>query len=169
MRHYWNPRAGLEGLPKLLARATSASRPRERPAARQAQVRLDAHQANKLAMAYGDGNAVKDLAELFGIHRTTVTAVLQPARASSASTDSRKAGFDATHLVQSAAAAGPLPDDHPAAALWWRILDQLSAQTPQDLATPNAAPATRQRTMPSLDRQRHSTRSVPPPVFGPSR
>jgi len=35
------------------------------------------------------------------------------------------AGFDATLLVRSAAAAGPLPDDHPAAALWWRILDQL--------------------------------------------
>jgi hypothetical protein len=36
-----------------------------------------------------------------------------------------RAGFDATHLLRSAAAAGPLPDDHPAAALWWRILDQL--------------------------------------------
>ena len=36
-----------------------------------------------------------------------------------------RAGFDATHLVRSAAAVGPLPDDHPAAALWWRILDQL--------------------------------------------
>jgi hypothetical protein len=30
-----------------------------------------------------------------------------------------RAGFDATHLVRSAAAAGSLPDDHPAAALWW--------------------------------------------------
>ena len=36
-----------------------------------------------------------------------------------------RAGFDATLLVLSAAAAAPLPDDHPAAALWWRILDQL--------------------------------------------
>jgi hypothetical protein len=34
-----------------------------------------------------------------------------------------RAGFDATLLVRSAAAAGPLRDDHPAAALWWRILD----------------------------------------------
>jgi len=34
-----------------------------------------------------------------------------------------RAGFDATLLVRSAATAGPLPDDHPAAALWWRILD----------------------------------------------
>jgi hypothetical protein len=40
------------------------------------------------------------------------------------------AGFDAAFLVRSAAAAGPLPDDHPAAALWWRILDQLPPQTP---------------------------------------
>jgi hypothetical protein len=57
------------------------------------------------------------------------------------------AGFDATLLVRSASAAGPLPDDHPAAALWWRILDQLPPQTPnQDPATPNAVPATRRTT-----------------------
>ncbi|HEY6687013.1 MAG TPA: hypothetical protein VI094_12485 [Propionibacteriaceae bacterium] len=42
-----------------------------------------------------------------------------------------RAGFDATHLVRSATAAGPLPDDHPAAALWWRILDQLPSQMPK--------------------------------------
>jgi hypothetical protein len=41
-----------------------------------------------------------------------------------------RAGFDTTHLVRSAAAAGPLPDDHPAAALWWRILDELPTQSP---------------------------------------
>jgi hypothetical protein len=35
------------------------------------------------------------------------------------------AGFDATLLVRSAAIAGLLPDDDPAAALWWRIVDQL--------------------------------------------
>src|SRR4029450_7880698 len=32
------------------------------------------------------------------------------------------AGFDATGLVRSAATKGPLPDDHPAAALWWLVL-----------------------------------------------
>ena len=37
----------------------------------------------------------------------------------------KRAGSDATTLVQSAAAKGPLPDDHPAAALCWRILDEL--------------------------------------------
>jgi hypothetical protein len=40
-------------------------------------------------------------------------------------TNLARAGFDASLLVRSAAAAGPLPDDHPAAALWWRILDRL--------------------------------------------
>jgi hypothetical protein len=47
-----------------------------------------------------------------------------------------RAGFDATQLVRSAAAAGPLPDDHPAAALWWRILDQLP-QTPNQEPGPS--------------------------------
>jgi hypothetical protein len=46
-------------------------------------------------------------------------------------TNLARAGFDATWLVRSAAAARPLPDDHPAAALWWRILDQLPPQTPK--------------------------------------
>ena len=36
-----------------------------------------------------------------------------------------RAGLDTNSLVQSAAAKAPLPDDHPAAALWWRILDEL--------------------------------------------
>jgi len=37
----------------------------------------------------------------------------------------------------------PLPDDHAAAAaFWWRILDQLSPQTPnQDVARPRGGPA----------------------------
>jgi hypothetical protein len=81
-----------------------------------------------------------------------------------------RAGFDATLLVRSAAAAGPLPDDHPAAALWWRILDQLPPQIPnQDVATPNAAPATRRTTTTSRDPQPPGPRSAPPPAFGPSR
>jgi hypothetical protein len=56
-----------------------------------------------------------------------------------------RAGFDTSSLVQSAAAKAPLPDDHPAAALWWRILDELpqplpdnSNQTTPALARPNA-------------------------------
>ena len=80
-----------------------------------------------------------------------------------------RAGFDATLLVRSAAAAGPLPDDHPAAALWWRILDQLPQTPNQEPATPDAVPATRRTTTTSLDQQPPRPRSAPPPAFGPSR
>ena len=80
-----------------------------------------------------------------------------------------RAGFDPTLLVRSAAAAGPLPDDHPAAALWWRILDQLQQTPNQDPATPNAVPATRRTTTTPHDRQPPRPRSAPPPPFRPSR
>jgi hypothetical protein len=72
-----------------------------------------------------------------------------------------RAGFDATDLLRSAAAAGPLPDDHPAAALWWRILDQLP-QTPP--ATRKAVTPSRRKTVPAPVQQLR-----PPPAFGPSR
>jgi hypothetical protein len=75
--------------------------------------------------------------------------------------DLTRSGYDATHLLRSAAAAGPLPDDHPAAALWWRILDQLpQTQT----ATSIAFPATRRTTAPAPVQGLR-----PPPTFGPSR
>jgi hypothetical protein len=80
-----------------------------------------------------------------------------------------RADFDATLLVRSAAAAGPLPDDHPAAALWWRILDQLPQTPDQEPGTPAAVPATRRTATTSLDQQRAMPRSAPPPAFGPSR
>jgi hypothetical protein len=80
-----------------------------------------------------------------------------------------RAGFDATLLVRSAAATGPLPDDHPAAALWWRILDQLPETPDQEPATPAAVPATRRTTTTSHDKQRPLPRSAPPHAFGPSR
>jgi len=80
-----------------------------------------------------------------------------------------RAGFDATLLVRSAAAAGPLPDDHPATVLWWRILDQLLQTPNQEPATHNAVPATRRRTMKLHDHQPSRPRSAPPPAFGPSR
>jgi hypothetical protein len=75
--------------------------------------------------------------------------------------DLTRAGFDATLLVRSAAAVGPLPDDHPAAALWWRILDRLPQMQPP---TRNAVPAAR-RTTPTPP----ASRSTPPPARGPSR
>jgi hypothetical protein len=80
-----------------------------------------------------------------------------------------RAGFDATDLVRLAAAAGPLPDDHPAAALWWRILDRLPQTPNQDPASRGAATATRRTTTTSHERQAPRPRSAPPPAFGPSR
>jgi conjugative relaxase-like TrwC/TraI family protein len=50
-----------------------------------------------------------------------------------------RAGFDAIALVRSAAAKGPLPDDHPAAALWWRILDELPPSPPSHSDQPTQA------------------------------
>jgi hypothetical protein len=52
-----------------------------------------------------------------------------------------RAGFDATGFVRSAAAKGPLPDDHPAAALWWRILDELPQRPPNNSEQPTPAMA----------------------------
>ena len=52
-----------------------------------------------------------------------------------------RAGFDATNLVRSAAAAGPLPEDHPAAALWWRILDQLPETPESGPCEPRGSPS----------------------------
>jgi hypothetical protein len=78
-----------------------------------------------------------------------------------------RAGFDATLLVRSAAAAGPLPDDHPAAALWWRILDQLPQTPNQDPASGQSVPTTLRTITTSLDRQPPAP--APPPGFGPSR
>jgi lambda repressor-like predicted transcriptional regulator len=74
---YSNPKAEVERLSRLVVRATSTPRPRDWPSARQAQVRLDAHQVNELAAAYRAGRAMTELAKQFGIHRTTVTAILQ--------------------------------------------------------------------------------------------
>ena len=80
-----------------------------------------------------------------------------------------RAGYDATQLVRSAAAAAPLPDDHPAAALWWRILDQIPQTPNQEPASSEAIPPTRRTTTTSRGQQRPVPRSTPPPTFGPSR
>ena len=84
-------------------------------------------------------------------------------------TNLTRAGFDATHLLRSAAAAAPLPDDHPAAALWWRILDQLPETPNQEPATPEPIPATRHTTTRPFHQQPPGPRSTPPPASGPSR
>jgi hypothetical protein len=79
-----------------------------------------------------------------------------------------RAGLDTSSLVQSATAKGSLPDDHPAAALWWRILDELSIRLPNhtDHRPPPGAPApgaTRPRQQP------YRAPKAPPSTIGPSR
>jgi hypothetical protein len=62
----------------------------------------------------------------------------------------------------------PSPDHYPtttpAAALWWRILDQLPQTPNPEPATSNAVPAIRRATAPAP-----VPRLRPPPAFGPSR
>jgi DNA invertase Pin-like site-specific DNA recombinase len=44
---------------------------------RQLQTRLDQHQTKDLIKGYPAGASAKELADRYGIHRTTVTAILQ--------------------------------------------------------------------------------------------
>jgi hypothetical protein len=69
-------------------------------------------------------------------------------------------GIDAAQLLRSAAAAGPLSDDHAAAALWSRIVDRIPKT---QIPTHNAVQATR-RTTASAPRPR----STPPRTLGAS-
>lgn len=48
-----------------------------------------------------------------------------------------RSGVDAAVLLRAAAAEGPLPDDHVAAALWWRINRHLSPAVAEDAAARN--------------------------------
>jgi lambda repressor-like predicted transcriptional regulator len=77
VRLYSNREAWLETVQLLLARATSARRPNGRAVSRQNQIRLDPHQAAALAAGYRDGMTIKELAQQYGVHRTTVTELLR--------------------------------------------------------------------------------------------
>lgn len=74
---YSNPKERLETLLHLLVKATSDRRPHERQVSRQTQIRLSSHQATSLAAAYRDGQTMKELAQRYGVHRTTVSALLR--------------------------------------------------------------------------------------------
>ena len=65
------------------------------------------------------------------------------------------------------AAAGPLPDDHPAAALWWCILDQLP-ETPTNTRPPRGSPSDPARDHQVTRQQPPRPGSAPPPAFGPA-
>jgi hypothetical protein len=80
-----------------------------------------------------------------------------------------RAGFDTTLLVRWAAAAGPLPDDHPRQPCGGASSINCAPQTPQDRATPKAVSATRRTTTISRDQRRPVASSAPPHTFGPSR
>jgi conjugative relaxase-like TrwC/TraI family protein len=75
-------------------------------------------------------------------------------------------GFDASSLVQSAAKA-PLPDDHPAAALWWRILDELPQPRPDNSDQTTPAVARLNATKPR--REPYRARQTAPSTIRPSR
>ena len=77
MRLYSNRKAWLETMPQLLVRATAARRPIGRPVSIQTQVRLNPDQAKELATAYRAGRTIKELAQRFGVHRTTVSTLLR--------------------------------------------------------------------------------------------
>jgi lambda repressor-like predicted transcriptional regulator len=77
VRLYSNPKARLETLQHLLHKAMSAPRLHGRPVTRQNQIRLKARDANALGAAYRDGQTVKELAQQYGVHRTTVTELLR--------------------------------------------------------------------------------------------
>jgi DNA primase catalytic core len=49
-----------------------------------------------------------------------------------------RAGLDARQLLRSAVEGKPLPDDHAAAALWWRICRQLNPATAAEISDPAA-------------------------------
>jgi hypothetical protein len=120
-------------------------------------------------LAAPDTNADRQWRRLLAIEVPSATADPFLPELEERLTNLTRAGFDATHLLRSAAAAGPLPDDHPAAALWWRILDQLPETPNQEPATPEAVPATRCTTTRPFDRQPPVPRLAPPPAFGRSR
>jgi len=78
-----------------------------------------------------------------------------------------RAGSDASSLVQSAAAKAPLPDDHPAAALWWRILDELPQLLPNNSHQTTPAVARLNATKPR--REPHRAPQTAPSTIRPSR
>jgi hypothetical protein len=79
-------------------------------------------------------------------------------------------GYDAQRLLREAVDLGPLPDEHPTMAIWWRILDHLPHNTALTTSHYQSDQehlyqvASRQARSVLLDRLR-----PPPPPPGPSR
>ena len=82
------------------------------------------------------------------------------------------AGLDARRLLQQPAAAGPLPDDHPASTLWWRLVDQVagSSSSRHDLdqrGETSDSPGKRRPTSGRLPQ--HTVTATPPRAWSPRR
>jgi lambda repressor-like predicted transcriptional regulator len=77
VRAYSNPSDQAEHLRALLELPRAVRRERRQRPQKQAQTRLDPEEVAKLAAAYQAGGRVKQLARQFGIHRYTVSSILQ--------------------------------------------------------------------------------------------
>lgn len=131
--------------------------------------RIWQHQLDN-GLAVTDSSADRDLQRLLATEVPSTTADPFLPELADRLRNVARSGLDATLLIRTAAAAGPLPDNHPAAALWWRILDQLPQQTPKLDSDPgDAAPATRPMTTTSRAQKQPTPHLAPPPALGPSR
>lgn len=77
VRAYSNPSDQAEHLRALLELPRSVKRERRQRPPRQAQTRLDREGVAQLVAAYQAGGRVKQLARQFGVHRLTVSSILQ--------------------------------------------------------------------------------------------
>jgi hypothetical protein len=77
VRAYSNASDQVEHLRSLLDLPRAVRRERRQRAPKQAQTRLDSDEVAKLVAGYLAGGRVKQLAKQFGIHRLTVTSILQ--------------------------------------------------------------------------------------------
>jgi len=109
------------GVPDTDLRPTGPPLPRA--AERRAQHQLDDRVARVLGQAHADSTRWQPLTDRLDPHLTDDPYWPVLARQLSAA---RRAGIDVTGLTSTAATGRPLPDQQPAAALWWRLSGQLS-------------------------------------------
>jgi hypothetical protein len=77
VRLYSNLAVGGLALVELRVQAATRHRPADRAVARQVHHRLSQAEVAEMISAYRQGEPVKELAQRFGIHRVTVTAILR--------------------------------------------------------------------------------------------
>jgi len=109
------------------------------------------------ALARGRTPALAEWADAFDHilhrHRTDPFTPLLAERLAAIS----RAGIDAPTTVRRALAAGPLPDDHQGAALWWRITRHLSPAVAAQADGDNTLTTTWTRQLPGLVGAAHAT------------